>query len=620
MPNLTWKYEFLDGNTLHFEENAESSEWARSLGVHNLPEDTAISDYIHEGPVLRKERMERYHAILAHLQDNPEPEPISSDIGILADYLSRVEIINPPSDTDHYRKCSGCSKNARVYNYRVMFGGLSDSHLSRRGYRAVVINQGWFRNDGQYAYCARCVSIKAVARLFSGIIPFNQTRIVLVEDDFLYMREGCPTERTGVVYDAIASYGYPETDQMEPASCPCGQYIFTHQSSHALEIATSDGTTQYAHRGCSLTCHKCETAFFAGGPWAMLTAQSNIITRQFYRVDDEDTCENCFRELQRERDYNACDYCQNHFHQLRFSEDRQRDLCNRCYDQEIECNECGYGYAEGEDHECYRRSNRNIYDYSHKPRPRFYGTGKYWLGFELEVEARDPDETDEDDVDKVAGDVTTLLDGRAYCKYDGSLDLGFEVVTHPHTLENYHTEFMWSFLDTLRNNKMVSWNNENCGFHVHISNTAFTGVTKKQTEMHRIRFAKFIYDNQYQVERIAGRTANDFARFGDTGMVVPKILLGRQNEGRYEVVNISNRNTIEIRIFKGSLRKERLLSNIEFVHAVCEFTRDMKVVPKDKPLSWSRFVAFVVSHDSDYQNLITIINEAFASERIKAEI
>jgi hypothetical protein len=220
----------------------------------------------------------------------------------------------------------------------------------------------------------------------------------------------------------------------------------------------------------------------------------------------------------------------------------------------------------------------------------------------------------------MARDVMSYIKGRAYCKHDGSLDNGFEIVSHPHTLEAYHTEFNWEFLRALRSNGFVSWNNSNCGIHVHVGLTAFKGNTRKESDMHRIRFAKFIYDNQNQVERISGRRENSYAQFTDRGNVVHKMLTGDQQQGRYEVVNVANSETIEVRIFKGSLRLERVLSDIEFVHAVVEFTRNMKVSHKDKPFSWSRFVKFVVENDTQYPNLSTIIDEAFNSERIKAEI
>jgi hypothetical protein len=84
---------------------------------------------------------------------------------------------------------------------------------------------------------------------------------------------------------------------------------------------------------------------------------------------------------------------------------------------------------------------------------------------------------------------------------------------------------------------------------------------------------KLIYDNQRQVERIAGRSGNHYATFGDKGKLVEKVKYGSQSNGRYSAINTENDATLEVRVFKGSLRKERVLSALEFVAASVEYTQ-----------------------------------------------
>lgn len=196
---------------------------------------------------------------------------------------------------------------------------------------------------------------------------------------------------------------------------------------------------------------------------------------------------------------------------------------------------------------------------------------------------------------------------RWYLKHDGSLNYGFEVVTHPHTLQEYH-KLDWSWLDKLNNEGFRSWNTSSCGLHVHI------GLDGFNDDNHQIRFTKFIYDNERQVKRISGRSSN-YAAFDDKGKVIPKIKRKQYDTNRYSAVNVQNENTLEVRVFRGSLRKERVLSAIEFTHAACEYTRNMKVVPKQKPFSWLRFSAFVAANDDRYPNLFTIMNETFERAR-----
>jgi hypothetical protein len=210
-------------------------------------------------------------------------------------------------------------------------------------------------------------------------------------------------------------------------------------------------------------------------------------------------------------------------------------------------------------------------------------------------------------------------------KDDGSLSDGFEIVTHPHTLEAYQTDFNWDFIPKLKRNGFRSWNTETCGLHVHVSRTAFGSgespwgrvdrdqiILRKQA--HELRFMKLIYDNQRQVERIAGRANNHYATFQDKGKLVSKLKFGNQTNGRYSAINTENDATLEVRVFKGSLRKERVLSALEFVAASVEYTRDLKITSKNQALSWLRFTAYISDNMETYPNLALIMSESFASD------
>jgi hypothetical protein len=210
-------------------------------------------------------------------------------------------------------------------------------------------------------------------------------------------------------------------------------------------------------------------------------------------------------------------------------------------------------------------------------------------------------------------------------KDDGSLSDGFEVVTHPHTLTEYQSNFNWEFIPKLKREGYRSWNTDTCGLHVHVSRTAFGEglvpwnspnrdqlILKKQA--HELRFMKLIYDNQRQVERIAGRSGNHYATFGDKGRLVHKLKFGTQSDGRYSAINTANDSTLEVRVFKGSLRKERVLSALEFVAASVEYTRDLKVTSRNQALSWLRFTAYVSDNLETYPNLALIMSESFASD------
>lgn len=485
--------------------------------------------------------------------------------------------------TTEWGNCSACNGYDRVFFY-----------TQNRRTESNPSADMWEQNH-DYQFCQNCIIRKAQSRVC------QRDDVSLFEyDDYEY---ACSIISFGV----FTPEDMPLATQPDPIKCVCDRYINERDVREALD---SNGDTQKAHSHCVIRCEACEKNYVISG--------SNRV--DFRVVDSRTCCSTCAESILTSGDYSDCDRCNEWFHtdNLNWSEERERDLCNTCYRYPIECRECDYHYTEGSRHQCYRNEGDTIYSYNYKPKPIFFGQGKYHLGFELEVEHTDGETGYANEVAEL---IERQLRERVYMKWDGSLDSGFEVVTHPHTLEEYTTQFDWSFLSTLVGQNFVSWNNSNCGFHVHISKTAFDTPRGYQAEIsHKMRFTKFIYDNQYQVERIAGRKANDYATFSDKGAILNKVLFDDQRDGRYQVVNVYNEHTYEIRIFKGSLRKERLLSNIEFVHAVCEYTRNMKVVAKHTPFAWSKFVKFVTDNDTQYPNLMKIIDEAFASERIKSEV
>jgi hypothetical protein len=345
----------------------------------------------------------------------------------------------------------------------------------------------------------------------------------------------------------------------------------------------------------------------------------------FADVDHNDMCSDCYAIWEDENpDWVACSTCETVLSSeddLTYSSWLNESICSRCdQDRYYECSECGYEdhHFNLESHTCERdvEDNSNIHDYSYKPRPKFHGDAKYYFGVELEVECRDSNYFD-DAVDHVA--YLTDHGDRAYLKSDGSLSYGFEIVTHPHSLKEMQEKFPWAdILSYLKSNRFRSWNTSTCGLHVHVSRSAFSGGTITLRESHQIRFMKLIYDNERQITRLAGRSSN-YATFSDKGKIIPKVKNGDQSNGRYAAVNIENDETLEVRVFRGSLRYERVLSAVELVHAAVEYTRDLKMSVKHKPLSWARFVAYVSEHSDTYPNLFIIMNELFDKEELTTD-
>lgn len=306
-------------------------------------------------------------------------------------------------------------------------------------------------------------------------------------------------------------------------------------------------------------------------------------------------------------------------------------LCDSCADDARECSNCGYmdhyeNMSFSDRHDAYycddcfpRRNDDALEDYSYKPAPLFHyaiggnhlGVFDYWeldpvartapfMGFELEMEA-EGDYSVNDAVYTIKREWGEF----AYCKHDGSLEHGLELVTHPFTLEYAHKHIDWSLLDRLRRMGFRSWNTETAGMHVHVNRATFTG------QAHLYRFAQLVYKNESMCKSFAGRDSA-YASFTDG---YQKGHLARIVKGQYHsnrgAVNMLNSSTIEVRIFRGSLKPQRVLANLEFVNAAVEYTRTLSVSDCVRGgLSWRAFATWILDHRNTYTNLFSYFDFA----------
>jgi len=410
----------------------------------------------------------------------------------------------------------------------------------------------------------------------------------------------------------------------------CDRPAFGDGQYSLVQAHLADKSKIPVHKKCQSQedCADCglNYAEFGNNRWYRTnpTVESNRFT-QILRLDNLWRCTSCAEDYYRanggEVNFMYCEHCDSTVHRGSTGTYRGDAYCNRCINSNVfECDECGCERWDSDDHECYdsERDSTVIHSWGYKPNPIFFGQGTYHMGFELEVESRQS--VGRTEGAKLAQDT---LDNHAYMKADASLDEGFEIVTHPHTLEYYQQDFEWEVLDKLKRNGFRSWDTSTCGLHVHVSRTAFGGMVSYNTsasdilrmQAHQLRFMKLIYDNQRQVQRIAGRSSSGYASFSDKGRLVPKVKQGLSERGHFSAVNTENYATLEIRVFKGSLRKERILSALEFVTASVEYTRDLKVTGSNSALSWLRFTGYVSSQSEKYPNLALIMSESFTREQ-----
>ena len=306
----------------------------------------------------------------------------------------------------------------------------------------------------------------------------------------------------------------------------------------------------------------------------------------------------------------SCDSCGDDIDSGYECSDDGDTICQNCYDNRIEERE---QYNE--------RDSEYISDHDYRPSPLFHNDNgrksaqqvtigsmpKIYFGIEIETEATSGGAYPSDGAELISD----LCRGLVYCKADGSLNNGFEIVTHPMSFGfvKNHTDNLWDGLNKLRRKGFRAWTTSTCGLHIHISRNGFL------SEAHLHKFMYFIYGSDISranadkvraqeshiksIKQFAGRDSH-WSKFdrdsflgsaydgddeqGNSKYVTPslaEIAKGRTKNGnaispyageRYLALNRNNRHTLELRFFRPSLRPQTIQASIEFVQCLFDYT------------------------------------------------
>ena len=278
-------------------------------------------------------------------------------------------------------------------------------------------------------------------------------------------------------------------------------------------------------------------------------------------------------------------------------------LCQDCFDDHFErCTACnalirrGDTFFRGDDpycQECYHSvcDRDAIHDYYYKPTPIFYGEGKRFFGVELEIDGAGEDSDNAAEILHIANAEQPLT----YCKHDGSLDEGFEIVTHPMTLDFHLRSMPWEqIVEKAKKLGYTSHQAGTCGLHVHINRTAFgsTESTQDAAIARTLFFFEKFWDELLKFSRRTQGQLNQWAaRYGYKDQ--PKEILDHaksgRHAGRYTAVNLTNADTVEFRMFRGTLKYTTLIATLELLDCIIDAA--IYLTDDDlKAMSWSSFV------------------------------
>lgn len=296
-----------------------------------------------------------------------------------------------------------------------------------------------------------------------------------------------------------------------------------------------------------------------------------------YGCGDEYICDRCY-----DNDWVYCENCEELFRRDDMRYDRNGYLCCRdCYDRYYGGTIYDYNYVhDGISLEYYRIEDGKRISSTN-------GEGFKGYGFELEVDDGGMD-------DGNAQEVIDMLNGEVYCAEDGSINNGFEIITHPHTREALESMPMDNVLDWLVHKGYRSHDSRTCGLHLHASKLLF-GDSEKSRILNISKIVLFYERFWNDILKISRRTQEQADHWASNycqdykdikKMVDNSVKSGYGGKGRYYAVNLSNLHTVEFRLMRGTLNKKTFWATLDFLMTCVENTKKIKLADIGRAELW----------------------------------
>lgn len=228
-----------------------------------------------------------------------------------------------------------------------------------------------------------------------------------------------------------------------------------------------------------------------------------------------------------------------------------------------------------------------IKSHNYKPEYVFHKLGdeeELYLGVELEVDIGGENENS-------AAKVLELLNNdnqrNAYCMHDGSLNggsnrynltTGFEITTMPCTLTYHKTLNYEEAFEFLMQEGYKSHDTSTCGLHIHVNRNYFG--SDKLTQDLNICKLMFLFESYWDnIVLVARRNHNHYARRSsiDSNESLIDLYSKSKSKGKYAAINLEHKDTIEIRIFKGTLNYKTYMLTLEFVYDMCHIAKETDI-------------------------------------------
>lgn len=252
------------------------------------------------------------------------------------------------------------------------------------------------------------------------------------------------------------------------------------------------------------------------------------------------------------------------------------------------CNRCGSAYIyNGYTSYCGDCTKGEIKSYSDKNFQFLNTEGenpKTHFGFELETELNG-------DTFKTVYEINDKIGDLVKIKGDGSLNHGFEIVSNALSLKKFEEvkgRFDRAFKKAVKNG-CYSQRASTTGLHVHISRKGFKNVN------HLARFCQAWYLNKKFTRYVSERDFGQYREWNsyiETDREFFKDLLDgnlyttHDRHERYRIVNLNNKDTVEIRCFKGILSIDYVSNVIELCELIKEYTEQVEAIKNKEMLEF----------------------------------
>ena len=259
----------------------------------------------------------------------------------------------------------------------------------------------------------------------------------------------------------------------------------------------------------------------------------------------------------------------------------------------------------------YADSDDTIQDYDYEADVDFFGEyDDLHLGVELEVDYGGEEHFN-------ASVVAGILGWRhAYYMHDGSLSDGFEIATHPMTLD-YHMSLEQRYRDAfgvLTAMGYKSHNTSTCGMHIHFDRkflgrdsrtralkASYVAIIMERNWEKFVKFSRRRYDRVEQWSNKLDLVKDIYA--DDTEDDAASKFSDKYGNGdKYVALNTAHSHSYELRIFRGTLKPETYLATLQFVDNLVRIAKECPSLAKAQQITFADIINY-----NPHQHLVDYI-------------